>query len=55
LLRDLPVFQNDEVKKGQDARAVLRFRDGSVLSIALKLKWCWTSMSMATPAASSRY
>lgn len=33
LERDLPVFQNEEVKTGRDARAVLRFRDGSVLSI----------------------
>lgn len=33
LQRDLPVFQNEEVKTGRDARAVLRFRDGSVLSI----------------------
>ena len=33
LQRDLPVFQNEEVTTGNNARAALRFRDGSVLSI----------------------
>ena len=33
LQRDLPVFQNEEVTTGANARAVLRFRDGSVLAI----------------------
>jgi hypothetical protein len=33
LERDLPVYQNEEVTTGKDARAVLRFRDGSVLMI----------------------
>ncbi len=31
--RDLPVYQNEEVSTGTDARAVLRFKDGSVLTI----------------------
>ncbi|MFP6708293.1 MAG: hypothetical protein VCE75_20125 [Alphaproteobacteria bacterium] len=34
LQRDLPVCQNDEVSTGTDARAVLRFKDGSVLTIS---------------------
>ncbi len=33
LRRDLPVYQNEEVNTGPNARAVLRFRDGSVLAI----------------------
>ncbi len=33
LQRDLPVFQNEEVTTGVNARAVLRFTDGSILSI----------------------
>jgi len=33
LQRDLPVFQNEEIKTGANARAVLRFEDGSILSI----------------------
>ncbi len=33
LQRHLPVFQNEEVTTGSRARAVLRFRDGSVLAI----------------------
>ena len=33
LQRDLPVYQNEEVSTGTEARAVLRFKDGSVLTI----------------------
>ena len=33
LSRDLPVYQNEEVTTGTNARAVLRFNDGSVLTI----------------------
>ena len=33
LERDLPVFENEEVTTGKNARAVLRFLDGSVLTI----------------------
>jgi ferric-dicitrate binding protein FerR (iron transport regulator) len=33
LERDLPVYQNEEVSTGINARAVLRFKDGSVLTI----------------------
>lgn len=33
LRKELPVFQNEEVTTGSNARAVLRFRDGSVLRI----------------------
>ncbi|MBT5191168.1 MAG: FecR domain-containing protein [Rhodospirillaceae bacterium] len=33
LERDLPVYQNEEVTTGVNARAVLRFKDGSVLTI----------------------
>lgn len=33
LRKSLPIFQNEEIRTGSDARAVLRFRDGSVLKI----------------------
>ena len=51
LQRDLPVSQNEEVFTGTDARAVLRFKDGSVLTIGPMRKWCWTNMSMAIQVA----
>ncbi|MDE0725666.1 MAG: hypothetical protein OSB82_04225, partial [Alphaproteobacteria bacterium] len=33
LQRDPPAYQNEEVSTGTDARAVFRFKDGSVLTI----------------------
>jgi len=38
LERNLPVFQEEEIITGTDARAVLRFRDGSVLRIGANAK-----------------